>query len=181
MSPESINIFILVLTAIISTIGIFAYYDNKIKVALEVRTEKSNKIRIFCTPFREVFSLESYHINHYLSTFSNFFYKMNLNTYNFIRNKQLLGELNFKWRNDCFDKFLKLFGTDFYDDMIEKILADDLISDKNLLDNSFETIRANRGLVSHENSSLNITLDEIDSSFQVCKKAFEIVIEKLNN
>jgi len=101
--------------------------------------------------------------------------------YDFFRNKQLLGELNFKWRNDCFDKFLKLFGTDFYNDMIEKILENNAVNDKNLLDNSFETIRANRGLVSHENSSLNITLDEIDSSFKVCKKAFEIVIEKLNN
>lgn len=100
--------------------------------------------------------------------------------YEFFKNKRLLGELNFKWRNDCFNKFLKLFGTGFYDDIIEKILADDLISDKNLLDNSFETIRANRGLVSHENNNLNITLDEIDSSFQVCKKAFEIVIDSLN-
>jgi|SaaInl8_200m_RNA_FD_contig_123_19987_length_7179_multi_5_in_1_out_0_6 hypothetical protein len=101
--------------------------------------------------------------------------------YEFFRNKQLLGELNFKWKNNCFDKFLKLFGTEFYADMIEKILEDDVINDdKGLLDNSFETIRANRGLVAHENSNLNITVNEIDSSFQVCKKAFEIVLESLD-
>jgi len=66
----------------------------------------------------------------------------------------------------------------FYDKIIPKILEDDLIN-KNLLDNSFETIRANRGLVAHENSNLNVMTDEIDSSFQICKKAFEIVIENL--
>jgi len=90
MSPESTNIILFVLTAIISTIGIFAYYDNKTETALAVRKEKERQICVFCSPFREVFSIESYHINHYLSIFSNFFYKMNLNTYNFIRNK--LGE-----------------------------------------------------------------------------------------
>ena len=100
--------------------------------------------------------------------------------YEFFKNKQILGELNFKWKDNCFDRFLKLFGNNFYDKMIFKILEDGLINnDKNLLDNSFETIRANRGLVAHENSNLNITVDEIDSSFQICKRAFEIVIESL--
>ena len=53
----------------------------------------------------------------------------------------------------------------FYGKIMPKILEDDLINNnKNLLDNSFETIRANRDLVAHENNNLNVMTDE-DSSF----------------
>jgi len=64
--------------------------------------------------------------------------------------------------------------------MIENILNDGLIKgDKNLLDSSFETIRANRRLVAHENSSLNVTLEELENSFNICKRAFEIILDNI--
>lgn len=86
--------------------------------------------------------------------------------------KTLLGELNFKWKNGSFKKFLELFGDDFHKNVKDKITSTG--HDFERLANGFETIAANRGSVTHENSSISITLDEISENFELCMKAFEI-------
>lgn len=92
--------------------------------------------------------------------------------YEFLANKQLLGELNFKWKSGSFEKFLKLFGSDFHKNVKNKIINSG--HDFERLVNGFETIGANRGSVTHENSGISITLDEISENFELCMKAFEI-------
>lgn len=100
--------------------------------------------------------------------------------YQYLQKKQILGELNFKWKNNCFNKFITLFGNDFASNV--HIAINREIND-NLLSSSFETIKANRGAIAHENSSIDITINEIEESFQICMKAFELTnqyIDSLN-
>jgi hypothetical protein len=91
--------------------------------------------------------------------------------YEFLNKKQVLGELNFKWKNLAFEKFLKLFGDEFYNNVKIKIIAEGI--DMARVNYAFETIGANRGAVAHENSSINVTLTEIEENFQICMKVFD--------
>jgi hypothetical protein len=91
--------------------------------------------------------------------------------YEFLNKKQVLGELNFKWKNLAFEKFLKLFGDEFYNNVKIKIKAEGI--DMARVNSAFETIGANRGSVAHENSSISVTLTEIEENFQICMKVFD--------
>jgi hypothetical protein len=91
--------------------------------------------------------------------------------YEFLNKKQVLGELNFKWKNPAFEKFLKLFGDEFYNNVKIKIIAEGI--DMARVNSAFETIGANRGSVAHENSFISVTLTEIEENFQICMKVFD--------
>lgn len=104
--------------------------------------------------------------------------------FEFIKNKQIIGELNFKWKNNCFTKFLKLFGSEFYNSIISQIEASEENSfTVNEIESSFATIATNRGLVAHENTPLSASIEDISNKYEKCMRALNLTknhVESLN-
>lgn len=98
--------------------------------------------------------------------------------FEFIKRKNFEGELNFKWKNPCFKKFLNLFGENFHNMVMIEVEKE---LDKNILEDSFETIRANRGSIAHENSTISLTVEEIKVCYENCMKALSITKEYVDN